>query len=169
MIDSAPVVEDVESAINDIAAKKDIKIPIVEKMEPVANDINDLEPAVVEEISKIPEIQEEKLETESELLEELPCVEEELSEPVLERTPSGIFSGKNAYPSIFSKTEHAFTAKKKSLLHAAEAKLKEEEKSVKEPIFEENGIFKIRKDATLLNNDEINYEFKHLVDSIIKN
>ncbi|MBO7484821.1 MAG: hypothetical protein J6T84_02020 [Spirochaetaceae bacterium] len=170
VIDSVPVVEEVESAANDITVKKDIEVPVVEKVESGTNDVKDQEPVAVEEVQKIPQIQEEIIDTEPENLEELPCVEEEeLSEPVAERTPSGIFSGKNAYPSIFSKTEHAFPAKKKSLLHAAEAKLKEEEKSAKEAIFEENGIFKIRKDAALLNNDEINYEFKHLVDSIIKN
>ena len=123
----------------------------------------------LEEVEEIPGIHEEKTEEEPELIEELPSVEEELSEPVAAITTSGIFSGKNAYPSIFSKTENQFSAKKKSLLLAAEAKLKQEEKIAKEAIFEEDGIFKIRKDAALLNNDEINYEFKHLVDSIIKN
>ena len=159
VIDSVPVVEDLVAPSKNIAEENTESII----------DIVDTEPIPVEEVS---EIQNENFKVVPEVLEELSSVEEEDNPAtVVNKTGVGIFSGKDAYPSIFAKTDSGkdFPGKKRSLLLAAEAKLKKEKSSLDEPIFEEDGIFKIRRNAVLLDSAQINYDFKHLVDSIIKN
>ncbi len=159
VIDRVPVVEDLEPPLKDIAAENNDEKNTV---------IQVIDTAPVEPIS---EIQNENIKVVPEVLEELSLAEEGIAAPVVKREEAGIFSGKDAYPSIFAKTESGkdFIGKKRSLLLAAEAKLKKERPSVDEPIFEEDGIFKIRRNTVLLDSAQINYEFKHLVDSIIKN
>lgn len=158
VIDSVPVVEDSESPSKDSGeGYNENKIVI-----------GDPDTTPVEVVSGI---KNENFNVDSEVLEELSLAEEEIPASVVNRAGEGIFSGQDVYPSIFAKTENGkdFTGKKRSLLLAAESKLKKQNLPVDEPIFEEDGIFKIRRNAALLDSDQINYEFKHLVDSIIKN
>ena len=159
VIDTVPVVEDLEPVTKDIAEKDSEPAPKEEK--------TDFVKPVVEYVPVVTEKSEPKLE----VLEELSLAEEEIPAPIVNRVESGLFSDKDAYPSIFAKADGRkdFAGKKRSLLLAAEAKRKKEKPSFDEPIFEENGIFKIRRNTALLDSTQINYEFKHLVDSIIKN